>query len=102
MEMRERLKDKPQKMQRDDAHLREERSTRWAYASRSWVQIPVFIALYWVLLSSVEMRNAPWINWIATCRRRIPFFILPSLMTASSLLPACAEPGAARPDARPR
>jgi YidC/Oxa1 family membrane protein insertase len=28
------------------------------------IQIPVFIALYWVLLSSVEMRNAPWIGWI--------------------------------------
>jgi YidC/Oxa1 family membrane protein insertase len=34
------------------------------------IQIPVFIALYWVLLSSVEMRNAPWIGWIPTCRRR--------------------------------
>jgi membrane protein insertase Oxa1/YidC/SpoIIIJ len=34
------------------------------------VQIPVFIALYWVLLSSVEMRGAPWIGWITTCRPR--------------------------------
>jgi YidC/Oxa1 family membrane protein insertase len=34
------------------------------------VQIPVFIALYWVLLSAVELRNAPWILWIHDCRRR--------------------------------
>ena len=36
------------------------------------VQIPVFIALYWVLLGSVEMRHAPWLGWIQDPRPRIP------------------------------
>ena len=44
------------------------------------VQIPVFIALYWVLLESVEMRQAPWILWIQDLSTRDPYFILPILM----------------------
>ena len=44
------------------------------------VQIPVFIALYWVLLESVEMRQAPWILWIHDMSRADPYFILPVLM----------------------
>ncbi|ACL74385.1 protein translocase subunit YidC [Thioalkalivibrio sulfidiphilus HL-EbGr7] len=44
------------------------------------VQIPVFIALYWVLLESVEMRQAPWILWIQDLSVRDPYFILPILM----------------------
>jgi YidC/Oxa1 family membrane protein insertase len=35
-----------------------------AAACRSWCRFPVFIALYWVLLSAVELRHAPWIGWI--------------------------------------
>jgi YidC/Oxa1 family membrane protein insertase len=41
------------------------------------VQIPVFIALYWVLLESVEIRHAPWILWIQSLTDRDPYFILP-------------------------
>ena len=44
------------------------------------VQIPVFIALYWVLLGSVEMRNAPWIGWITDLSIKDPYFVLPLLM----------------------
>jgi len=47
------------------------------------VQIPVFIALYWVLLGSVEVRHAPWILWIQDLSARDPYFILPLLMGAS-------------------
>ncbi len=43
------------------------------------VQIPVFIALYWVLLESVELRQAPFILWIVNLSDRDPFFILPLL-----------------------
>ncbi len=42
--------------------------------------------LYWVLQSSVEIRNAPWIGWIHDLSVPDPFFILPLLMTLSSLL----------------
>ncbi|OYW27621.1 MAG: membrane protein insertase YidC, partial [Methyloversatilis sp. 12-65-5] len=44
------------------------------------VQIPVFIALYWVLLGSVEMRNAPWIGWITDLSIKDPYFVLPIIM----------------------
>jgi YidC/Oxa1 family membrane protein insertase len=44
------------------------------------VQIPVFIALYWVLLASVEMRNAPWILWVQDLATPDAWFILPLLM----------------------
>lgn len=44
------------------------------------VQIPVFIALYWVLLESVEMRQAPWILWIDDLSIKDPFYVLPLLM----------------------
>ncbi|MFP4079351.1 MAG: membrane protein insertase YidC, partial [Ectothiorhodospira sp.] len=49
------------------------------------VQIPVFIALYWVLLESVELRQAPWILWIQDLSVRDPFFVLPILMGVSML-----------------
>lgn len=50
------------------------------------VQIPVFIALYWVLLESVEMRQAPWILWVQDMSRADPYFILPVLMGATMLI----------------
>ncbi|AWI76201.1 MAG: membrane protein insertase YidC [Azoarcus sp.] len=50
------------------------------------VQIPVFIALYWVLLGSVEMRQAPWLGWIQDLSAKDPYFILPVIMGASMLI----------------
>ena len=47
------------------------------------VQIPVFIALYWVLLESVEMRQAPFVGWINDLSSKDPFFVLPVLMGLS-------------------
>jgi len=47
------------------------------------VQIPVFIALYWVLLESVELRHAPFMLWIQDLSTRDPYFVLPILMGAS-------------------
>ena len=44
------------------------------------VQMPVFLALYWVLLESVEMRQAPWILWITDLSITDPYFILPIIM----------------------
>jgi len=48
------------------------------------VQIPVFIALYWVLLGSVEMRNAPWILWIHDLATPDPWFALPAVLMLTS------------------
>jgi YidC/Oxa1 family membrane protein insertase len=50
------------------------------------VQIPVFIALYWVLLASVEMRSAPWILWIKDLASPDPWFILPLLMAGTMFI----------------
>lgn len=50
------------------------------------VQIPVFIALYWVLLGAVEMRGAPWLGWISDLAAPDPWFILPILMIASMVI----------------
>ena len=47
------------------------------------VQIPVFIALYWVLLESVELRHAPWALWIRDLAAPDPYYVLPILMGAS-------------------
>ena len=44
------------------------------------VQMPVFLALYWVLLESVEMRQAPWMFWITDLSIKDPLFILPIIM----------------------
>ena len=47
------------------------------------VQIPVFIALYWVLLESVELRQAPFILWMDNLSAKDPYFILPLIMGVS-------------------
>jgi YidC/Oxa1 family membrane protein insertase len=50
------------------------------------VQIPVFIALYWVLIESVELRQAPFILWIHDLTTKDPYYILPVLMGISMFL----------------
>lgn len=50
------------------------------------VQIPVFISLYWVLLETVEMRQAPWILWIKDMSSADPYFILPLIMGVTMFL----------------
>ncbi|RXZ36463.1 membrane protein insertase YidC [Oxalobacteraceae bacterium CAVE-383] len=56
------------------------------------VQIPVFISLYWVLLASVEMRNAPWLGWIHDLAAPDPFYILPVLMAISMFVQTRLNP----------
>jgi len=50
------------------------------------VQMPVFLALYWVLLESVEMRQAPWMFWITDLSVKDPYFILPIIMGVTMFL----------------
>jgi len=93
MEMRERLKDKPQEMQQEMMRIyREEKVNPMGGCFPIVIQIPVFIALYWVLLSSVEMRHAPWILWIHDLSAPDPWFILPVVMTATSLFQTWLNP----------
>ena len=93
MEMRERLKDNPQQMQMEMMKIyREEKVNPLGGCLPIAVQIPFFIALYWVLLSSVEMRNAPWIGWVQDLAAPDPWFILPLLMTATSVFQTWLNP----------
>jgi YidC/Oxa1 family membrane protein insertase len=93
MEMRERLKDNPQQMQQEMMKIyREEKVNPLGGCFPIMVQIPVFIALYWVLLSSVEIRNAPWILWITDLSAPDRFFILPVIMTLTTLLQTALNP----------
>ncbi len=93
MAMRERLKDNPQQMQQEMMKLyREEKVNPIGGCLPILVQVPVFIALYWVLLSSVEMRHAPWIGWIQDLSAKDPFYILPIVMTLTTLLQTALNP----------
>ena len=56
------------------------------------VQMPVFIALYWVLLESVELRQAPFILWINDLSAKDPYFILPLLMGVSMYIQTSLNP----------
>ncbi len=56
------------------------------------VQIPVFIALYWVLLGSVELRHAPFVLWIDDLAARDPYFILPILMGLTMIIQTWLNP----------
>ncbi len=56
------------------------------------IQIPVFIALYWVLLYSVEMRHAPFALWIQDLTAQDPYYVLPVLMGISMLVQTKLNP----------
>ncbi|MBL8387418.1 MAG: membrane protein insertase YidC [Hydrogenophaga sp.] len=93
MEMRERLKSNPQLMQQEMMKIyREEKVNPLGGCFPILIQIPVFIALYWVLLSSVEMRNAPWIGWITDLSTKDPFFVLPAVMTLTTIVQTALNP----------
>ena len=103
MEMRERLKDKPQQMQQEMMRIyREEKVNPLGGCLPIVAQMPFFIALYWVLLSSVEMRNSSWL-YISDLARpdtllgtvpwiNLPLGLLPILMTASTLFQTWLNP----------
>ncbi len=61
------------------------------------IQIPVFIALYYVLLESVELRQAPWILWIQDLSIMDPYFVLPILMGVTMLVQQKLNPAPADP-----
>ncbi len=56
------------------------------------VQIPVFIALYWVLLAAVELRHAPFYGWITDLAAMDPWYVLPALMMGSMVIQTKLNP----------
>lgn len=61
------------------------------------VQIPVFISLYWVLIETVEMRQAPFYGWLTDLSSKDPYFILPVLMGISMFIQQRLSPPPADP-----
>ena len=61
------------------------------------LQMPVFIALYWVLYESVELRHAPFFGWIQDLSSHDPFYVLPILMGASMFAAQALNPPAPNP-----
>jgi len=91
--IRERYKGDPQKMNQEMMALyRTEKVNPLGGCLPIVIQIPVFIALYWVLLSSVEMRGAPWLGWIHDLSVPDPFYILPIVMAVSMFVQTRLNP----------
>lgn len=91
--MREQYKGDPQKLNQAMMEMyRKEKINPLGGCLPVVIQIPVFIALYWVLLSSVEMRNAPWIGWIHDLSVPDPYYILPIIMAASMFVQTKLNP----------
>lgn len=79
--LKERYGDDKQKLTQETLQLyREEKVNPMSGCLPVLVQIPVFIALYWVLVESVELRQAPFILWIRDLSQPDPYYVLPLLM----------------------
>ena len=61
------------------------------------LQMPIFLALYWVLMESVELRHAPWLGWIQDLSAMDPWFILPLLMGVTMFIQQSLNPQPADP-----
>jgi YidC/Oxa1 family membrane protein insertase len=91
--IRERFKSDPQKMNQAMMELyKTEKINPLGGCLPIAIQIPVFLALYWVLSASVEMRNAPWIGWIHDLASPDPLYILPVLMAISMFVQTRLNP----------
>ena len=96
--IRERYKNDPQKMQQATMELyKTEKINPLGGCLPILVQMPVFLALYYVLQASVEMRGAPWIGWIQDLTQPDPWFILPVLYAGSMFITQKLSPQPADP-----
>ncbi len=85
--LKDRYKDDKQKMTQATMELyRQEKVNPMSGCLPILVQIPVFIALYWVLVESVQLRQAPWILWIHDLTQHDPYYVLPVLMGISMFI----------------
>ena len=86
-EINERYADDPQGKQKAMMEIyRKEKINPLGGCLPILIQIPVFMGLYWVLLESVELRQAPWLLWYKDLSIMDPYFVLPLVMGASMFL----------------
>jgi YidC/Oxa1 family membrane protein insertase len=91
--MKEQYKGEPQKLNQAMMEMyRKEKINPLGGCLPVVIQIPVFISLYWVLLSSVEMRGAPWVLWIQDLSIPDPYYILPVIMAVSMFVQTKLNP----------
>jgi YidC/Oxa1 family membrane protein insertase len=96
--IRERHKEDPQKMNQAMMELyKTEKVNPLGGCLPILIQTPVFMALYSVVLASVELRNAPWLGWIHDLSTPDPFLILPVLMAVSMFIQTKLNPAPADP-----
>ena len=93
LDLKEQYKGDPQKLNQAMMEMyRKEKINPLGGCFPVLIQIPVFIALYWVLLASVEMRAAPWVLWIHDLSKPDPYFILPIIMAVSMFIQTKLNP----------
>ncbi|RVU83686.1 membrane protein insertase YidC [Leucothrix sargassi] len=94
-ELNEKHKDNPQAKQKATMDFyRKEKINPLGGCLPILIQMPVFMGLYWVLLESVELRQAPWILWFKDLSVMDPFFVLPLLMGFSMYIQQRLNPPA--------
>ncbi|GAK87190.1 inner membrane protein translocase component YidC, long form [Vibrio ponticus] len=85
--MRERIGDDRQRMSQEMMELyKKEKVNPLGGCLPLLLQMPIFIALYWALMESVELRHSPFFGWIHDLSAQDPYYILPLLMGASMFL----------------
>lgn len=87
VEIRERYADDKQKQSQEMMSLyKTEKINPLGGCLPMVIQMPVFLALYWMLLESVELRHAPWILWIKDLSAMDPYYVLPIIMGVTMFL----------------
>jgi YidC/Oxa1 family membrane protein insertase len=98
VELKERHPDNPNKLREEMFKLyQKEKANPMLGCLPMLLQMPVFIALYWTLMESVELRQAPFLGWIVDLSVQDPFFLLPVLMGVSMWVQQKLNPPAADP-----
>lgn len=96
--MKEKFGDDKQKMQQAMMDLyRTEKINPMSGCLPMLIQIPVFIALYWMILGSVELRHAPFFGWIQDLSAIDPYFVLPLIMGATMIIQTYLNPAPTDP-----
>ncbi|WMW80757.1 membrane protein insertase YidC [Undibacterium cyanobacteriorum] len=96
--LKEKYKNEPQKLNQAMMELyKTEKINPLGGCLPMLIQMPIFLALYWVLQASVEMRGAPWVGWITDLTQPDPWFILPVLYAISMYITTKLNPAPADP-----